>query len=218
MKIAATAFVLLVIAVWASSPETVAADGRSISNVNGAVHASSGEVYDTISTVNGGVRLDSNVTAEEARTVNGGIVVGSDSRVGKVSTVNGSVQLDEGASITREASTVNGGIRLANRTRVGGDVSTVSGEIDLRGAEVGGSLRTVNGDIDLTDGARVRGGIHVKKKNDSGWSWGKDKPVKVSICSTCVVEGELRFDRPVELRVEQGAKIGKVTGDEVRRL
>jgi hypothetical protein len=33
-----------------------------------------------------------------------------------------------------------------------------------------------------------------------------------------VVEGELRFDRPVELRVDQGAKIGNVIGDSVKRL
>jgi hypothetical protein len=33
-----------------------------------------------------------------------------------------------------------------------------------------------------------------------------------------VVEGELRFDRPVELRVEPGAKIGKVIGEDVKRL
>jgi hypothetical protein len=63
----------------------------------------------------------------------------------------------------------------------------------------------------------VRGGIHVKKKNDSGWSWGKNEPLKVHICSTCVVEGELRFDQPVELRVDNGAKIGKVIGDSVTR-
>ena len=37
------------------------------------------------------------------------------------------------------------------------------------------------------------------------------------ICATCVVEGDLRFDRPVELRVESGAKIGKVIGDHVTR-
>ena len=37
------------------------------------------------------------------------------------------------------------------------------------------------------------------------------------ICSTCIVDGELRFDRPVELRVDDGAKIGKVIGDNVTR-
>ena len=79
--------------------------------------------------------------------------------------------------------------------------------------EVGGQIVTSKGDIELTDGARVRGGIHVKKNNGNNWGWGKDEPLKVHICSTCVVDGELRFDRPVELRVDDGAKIGKVIGD-----
>ena len=63
------------------------------------------------------------------------------------------------------------------------------------------------------------GGIYVKKPKGSNWSWGKDQDerVKVSICSTCVVDGELRFERAVELRVESGAKIGQVIGDDVLR-
>jgi DUF4097 and DUF4098 domain-containing protein YvlB len=217
MKVAAAVFVVLVVAVCTSSPESVAGDGRSVSKVNGSVRAEAGEVYDSVSTVNGKVTVGAGSTVDEAETVNGQIVVENDAKVGTLETVNGSLEIGEGVTVAREASTVNGGVRLANRARVGGDISTVSGEIELRGAEVGGSLRTTNGDIDLKDGARVRGGIHVKEKN-GGWNWGKDKPIKVYICSTCVVEGELRFERPVELRVEQGAKIGKVTGDEVKRL
>jgi hypothetical protein len=75
------------------------------------------------------------------------------------------------------------------------------------------------GEIELTDGTRVRGGIHIKKPSDSNWSWGKEDedPPKVHICSTCVVDGELRFDRAVILHVEDGARIGKVIGDKVTR-
>ena len=36
-------------------------------------------------------------------------------------------------------------------------------------------------DIDLKDGARVLGGIHVKKRNDDNWSWGRDEPVRVLV-------------------------------------
>ena len=93
----------------------------------------------------------------------------------------------------------------------------MSGEIELRGAEVGGLVSTRNGDIDLTDGAHIRGGIHVKAKSDGGWNFGRDEPLKVHVCSTCVVDGDLRFDRPVELRVDSGAKIGKVIGESVTR-
>ena len=136
-------------------------------------------------------------------------LIEDDVKLGSASTVNGSLKIGEGVTIARQASTVNGGVTLANRSRVGGDVSTVSGGIEIRGAEVAGKLITVNGDIDLTDGSRVLGGIHIKKNGGTNWGWGgKDMP-EVHICSTCVVEGELRFDRPVELRVDPGAKIGR---------
>ena len=108
-------------------------------------------------------------------------------------------------------------VSSASRARVGGDVSTVSGGIELHGAEVAGKLITNNGDIDLTDGARVLGGIHIRKNNGSTGAGARTDTPEVHICSTCVVEGELRFDRPVELRVDQGAKIGTVIGDEVER-
>jgi predicted acyltransferase (DUF342 family) len=209
---------LVVFVAWAGSPVSLAADGSNLTSVNGAVEASPGTTYDTVSTVNGQVRLGRGAIANEAKTVNGQLVVEDDVKLGSASTVNGSLRIGEGANIDREASTVNGSVSIGNRSRVGGNVSTVSGEIELRGAEVGGSLTTRNGDVDLQDGARVRGGIHIKEKSSgSDWGWGKDKPIRVHICSTCVVEGELRFDRPVELRIDDGAKIGKVIGDDVKR-
>lgn len=205
---------------WSLDPAKVlaASDGSSITAVNGSVTAAPGKTYDTLSTVNGAVHVGSGVTANEAKTVNGHIEIENDAKVGNASTVNGSLRIGEGVTIEHEASTVNGSLSLAKRAHVGGDVSTVSGAIDLEGAEVGGSLTTRNGNIDLTEGAHVRGNIVVKKKNDSGWNWGKDEPLKVHICSTCVVDGELRFERAVELRVDTGARIGKVIGNEVKRL
>jgi len=197
--------------------ESTAADGRSLSKVNGSIRAEPGQLYESLSTVNGNVRVERGATADEAKTVNGEIVLERETRIGSVSTVNGSLQIGEGAAVSREASTVNGNVSLAQRSRVDGNVSTVSGEIELRGAEVNGTLSSVNGDIDLTEGARVRGGIHIRKNRQSNWNWGHDDPPRVFICSTCVVEGELRFERPVELRVEPGAKIGQVIGDAVIR-
>lgn len=201
---------------WAGSPVSHAGDGNDVTAVNSSVRANDGQSYDTLSTVNGDVRVGRGAMANEARTVNGSITIEDDARVGEASTVNGSLNINEGVEIAREAHTVNGDIDMRRRSRVGGDVATVSGDIELEGAEVGGELRTNNGDIELTDGARVRGGIYVKKSK--GWSWSKtDDPVKVHICSTCVVDGDLRFERPVELRVDSGAKIGNVVGDDVRR-
>jgi len=220
MKLVACCMVVLIAwFAWAGAPVSYAGDGNNISAVNSSVKAAEGQTYGTLSTVNGDVRVGRSATADEAKTVNGSITLENDARLGEVSTVNGSVNISEGVAIERNAHTVNGDVEMDKRSRVGGEVSTVSGDIELEGAEVGGQLRTVNGDIELTEGAHVRGGIYVKKPKGSSWGWGKDKDerVKVSICSTCVVDGELRFERAVELRVESGAKIGKVIGDDVLR-
>jgi hypothetical protein len=164
------------------------------------------------------VHVRSGATVETTHTVNGEIELESDAKVGNAHTVNGELEIGAGATVTGDASTVNGGVRIAQRGTVGGTVSTVSGGIELNGAEVRGMVSTVNGDIDLTGGARVRGDILVKKPNGD-WSWNKghEDPVKVHICATCVVEGDLRFERPVELRVDKGAKTGKVIGETVTR-
>lgn len=204
---------------YTASQVSIAGEGRDISSVNGEVNASPGETYDTLSTVNGDVNVGRGASANEAKTVNGNVRLEADTKVGEASTVNGSLHVGDGANVTREASTVNGSIDVGRRARIGGNVSTVSGNIEVTGAEVTGRLETRNGDIRLEDGARVHGGILIQKKNDNSW-FGKDEerdPVKVLICATCVVDGELRFDRAVELRVEPGAKIGKVIGDKVSR-
>jgi DUF4097 and DUF4098 domain-containing protein YvlB len=214
MKLNAT-LALACIALVATSASSSAAD--SISKVNSSVTAEAGQSYDSLSTVNGDVRIGRGASAESAKTVNGSITIEDNAKVGKASTVNGSLEFSESVAIATDASTVNGSVTLDKRASVGGNLSTVNGDIDLKGAEVKGLLSTVGGDIDLTDGARVLGGIHIKKPNSSGW-FQKEERISVHVCSTCTVNGELRFDRPVTLRVESGAQIGKVVGDDVKRL
>lgn len=210
-------FAFVAVVALAGSPVLMAGDGRNISSVNGEVKASAGETYGSLSTVNGGVHVASGVTADRAKTVNGEIEVENNAKLGELSTVNGSLDIGDDVAVERNASTVNGEIEVGNRSRVGGNVSTVNGEIEINGGEVVGQVITTKGDIDLANGARVRGGIHIKKNNGTDWGWGKDEPNKVRICSTCIVDGDLQFDRPVELRVDAGAKIGKVIGDQVTR-
>jgi hypothetical protein len=218
MKLAVCiAAVLVALVVWNGGSISLASDGHNLTSVNGSVRAAAGTAYETVSSVNGEVRMEHGATAEKARTVNGAVRLESEVRVGSASTVNGSLDVGEGGSISHDASTVNGGIRLARGVHVGGDVTTVSGDIELDGAEVGGGLTTNNGSIELDGGAQVRGGIHVKQNSQWGWGSGKHRPIKVHVCSTCSVEGELRFEQPVELRVDDGGKIGKVIGDSITR-
>jgi DUF4097 and DUF4098 domain-containing protein YvlB len=217
MKIAlVTILAVFALVAW-SEDSASSSGGRDLTAVNGSVTAEAGQSYDTVRTVNGAVRVSRGASAETAKTVNGSLVLEDDTKVGTASTVNGSLRIGAGAAVEHQASTVNGGIALAKRARVGGDVSTVSGDIRLDGAEVTGKVITRNGDIELSDGARVHGGIHVQE-NQGGWNWnGKEKPVTVNVCGTCVVDGDLRFDRAVELHVESGGKIGRVIGEQVVR-
>jgi cytoskeletal protein CcmA (bactofilin family) len=218
MRYATFAAVLVALLAWAGARSSLASDSPNVTAVNDSVEAAAGQTYDSVKTVNGNVLVRSGATVGSAHTVNGEIELERDAKAGDVNTVNGSLTIADGAAVARDASTVNGEVRIASRSRVGGNVSTVSGEIELSGAEVGGKVTSVNGDIDLTNGARVRGDIVVRKPN-GGWSWGNgnDDLVKVHVCATCVVEGDLRFERPVELRLDNGAKVGKVIGDKVTR-
>jgi DUF4097 and DUF4098 domain-containing protein YvlB len=206
------------VALFATTATVSAADTRSITKVNSSVTAEAGQSYDTLNTVNGNVRIGRGASANVAETVNGSITIEDDAKIGTASTVNGSLVLGEGVAIAKDASTVNGGVKLEKRARVGGNLSTVNGDINLKGGEVNGRLTTVAGDIDLTEGARVEGGIHIEKPRGTNWFQKKEERISVHVCSTCVVNGELRFDRPVTLRVDSGAKIGRVIGDDVKRL
>jgi cytoskeletal protein CcmA (bactofilin family) len=75
---------------------------------------------------------------------------------------------------------------------------------------VSGQLQTVSGDITVGAKSHVRGGIHVEKPH--GISWGRVKTPRIVIGPNARVDGELRFDRTVELFVHPTATIGRVTG------
>jgi hypothetical protein len=78
--------------------------------------------------------------------------------------------------------------------------------------EVGGQVRTVSGDITIGARSRVKGGILVEKSQGIRFNWGKKRTPRVVIGPNAVVEGELRFERAVELFVHPSARIGKVSG------
>ena len=215
MKVAAVSIVsALALVLWSSQSVSGSANGRDLSAVNGSVSAEPGQTYDSVHTVNGAVRVGRGAIVEAAKTVNGALTIEEEARVGTASTVNGSVVVGKRATVSRDVSTVNGAMVVEKQARVDGDVSTVSGAIRVDGGEVSGKLITRNGAIDLSDGARVRGGIHVHEK---GKGWGSDRRIEVNVCATCIVDGELRFDRPVELHVENGGRIGQVVGADVTR-
>ena len=75
-------------------------------------------------------------------------------------------------------------------------------------------MRLVNGDITIGNGSHVHGGILVEKNKGIQIGWGSSKPKvpRIIIGPNAIVDGELRFERKVDLYVHTTAKVGTVIG------
>ena len=210
----ATLFAIVLPAALCFATAQAHEQGGSISKVNSGITAEAGERYGDLETVNGGIRVRDRAVAGDVETVNGGITLGDDAQVRSVSTVNGGISAGERVRVAEDAETVNGGIRFDFNSRIGGEVSTVNGGITLKQTEVGGQLSTVSGDITIGAKSVVRGGIHVERP--TGLQFGRQRTPRIVIGPNATVQGTLRFDREVELFVHPSAKIGAVSGTQVR--
>lgn len=199
-------------------PALALAQPKSIDKVNGAIRTESGVAYGDLETVNGSIRIASAASAQSVETVNGSIVIEDEARVGSAEAVNGSITAQAGAVVEGKLETVNGSIILAQAATVGDRVETVNGGIRLNGASVGGGIKTTNGDIEVLEGSRVQGGILMRKPGSSWFSTSKPRVPKVTIGANSVVEGDLVFEREVELIVHPNAKIGRVIGATARTM
>ena len=193
----------------------VTSDGGGTHSVNGSIRVKAGQKSDDASTVNGSIHIDDNATVTEAQTVNGSIGVGAHASAASLHTVNGAITLGAGASVAHAVSAVNGTLTLNEAASVGGALDNVNGHIFLKAAHVGGEIKTVNGDIDVGSNSHVDGGILVEKAASNFFSffrWGDDAMPRIVIRPGAVVQGNLRFERPVRLYVSDRATIGPVTG------
>ena len=188
--------------------------GGDISRVNGGITADAGNTYGNLDTVNGGISVRKGATAEDVETVNGSITIDDDASLSSVSTVNGGIRAGERVQVARGVETVNGGIRFDFNSKVGGDIGTVNGGITIKQTTVGGKLRTVSGDITVGAQSLVEGGILVEKPHRI--SWGKSRIPRIVIGPNATVNGDLRFEREVELFVHTSAKVGPVSGATAR--
>jgi DUF4097 and DUF4098 domain-containing protein YvlB len=188
----------------------VTATERGASTVNGSIHVPAGLHSGALGTVNGSIHIDDNASVGSASTVNGSIDMGAKSSANSLSAVNGGIVLGSDARVSGGATTVNGEMSLKSGAEVGGALRNVNGHITLNGAHVAGGLRTVGGDIDITGPSRVEGGIHVEKSG--GWFNLDTRKPRIVIGPGAVVDGELRFDRDVQLYVSDKATVGSITG------
>ena len=194
--------------------ETDDHEGRDRSRVMGGLNADEGETVGDMETVNGGISVEERAHAGSLQTVNGGIDVEDDAEIKDASTVNGGIELGQRVRVAGDLETVNGGIRVDFLSKIGGDVGTVNGGITVRQTDVGGRIRLVNGDVTVGAKSHVHGGILVEKNKGIDFGWGNRKPrvPRIIIGPNAIVDGELRFERKVDLYVHTTAKVGTVIG------
>jgi DUF4097 and DUF4098 domain-containing protein YvlB len=189
------------------------AKGQDISKVNGSISTESGQVYGDLDTVNGSIRIDDGVQADDVETVNGSITTSDNANLKSAETVNGSINLGENAQVQGNVGTVNGAISIGKRGIINENLSTVNGRILVLESQIKGDISTVSGDVTVGANSHVYGGILVEKPSGNwGWSWGKQTPPRIIIGPNARVDGELRFEREVELLIHSTAKTGKITG------
>ncbi len=183
--------------------------GDASHRVNGSVHVSTSQPLGSAETVNGSIHVDADAKVSNAATVNGSIQLGARASAASAKTVNGDITLDAGSHVTGDVVTVNGALSLREGADVAGGVRNVSGSIELQGAHVGGRISTVAGNVTIQGPSRVDAGLLVQRP--SGISISADVP-RIVIGPGARVDGELRFERDVQLFVSDQATVGTVTG------
>ncbi len=100
---------------------------------------------------------------------------------------------------------------LAEGADVGGTLSNVNGKITMTGAHVAGGIKTVGANMSITGASKIEGGILVQKPSSELLHFGEDVP-RIVIGAGATVQGDLKFERKVELYVSDKATIGTVIG------
>lgn len=186
-----------------------------LNTVSGDIEIDSKVVAGNANTVSGDIEGDDDVQLGNLQTVSGDIKLDQRARVGSAQTVSGDIRFGEGAQLA-SAETVSGDVFIANGGRVAKGVQTLSGSIGLVATQVGGDVVTYTGNVTVGIGSHVRGGLTVRKPNNSGIQIlnvrVKARPPRIIIGPNARVDGPLRFEHPVKLYVHSSAKTGAITG------
>jgi DUF4097 and DUF4098 domain-containing protein YvlB len=183
---------------------------RSLNTVNGAVVVGTDSTVDgNAKTVNGSVSIGQGSSVRHVETVNGKISLGAGASANSIEGVNGNIEIGADAEVAGDVETVNGRVLVGEDAVVDGLVAAVNGQIRLEGATVG-ALENFSGGMVLAEGSRVLGELRVRKPRGSD----ADEPVLVEIHADCEVAGPLVFERPVQLRIHESARVGEIRGAE----
>lgn len=184
------------------------------STVNGSVTVGrNATVTGDLGTVNGTIRVAEGAKTGALSTVNGTVDVADNATIASAETVNGAITLENGVTVEEGLGTVNGAIVAGRGSKVGGDLEAVNGELELHGVTVQGAVSNVNGGMLITEGSHIAGDLVVERPSGSL----EDKPPRIVIGPDSVVEGTLRFERPVRLYIHQSATVGPIRGAEAIR-
>lgn len=199
--------------------KTVAEDGAktpnsNFSSVNKSLRVGQNAEVGDLDAVNGSIRVGAGSVVGKIDSVNGGIAVENGVRAVSVESVNGGIHLEAGVVIERDVESINGAINMRDGGEIGGDVSSINGQIRLNDVKLNGSITTHNGKIELQGDTEVLGEITVKKSRNHGGFFKRDKPTVISIGPNVVVQGDLYFEKSVELQVDKSATIGEIRGEE----
>jgi hypothetical protein len=198
-------------AVVAFSGCGVSNDGDGSTKINGSITVPAGKPPGAVATVNGSIHVDDNAAVTSATTVNGSVHLGDHATATSLNSVNGSIALGAGAHVSGSASSVNGELNLGDGAEISGSLSNVNGKITLTAAHVGGGIKTVQGSMSITGASHVEGGILVEKPSGEMMQILNNVP-RIVIGPGATVQGELRFERTVQLFVSDKATIGTLTG------
>jgi hypothetical protein len=186
-------------------------NGDESTKVNGSIEVPAGRQARAVATVNGSIQIDDNATITSATTVNGNVHLGNHAAAASLNSVNGSIILGAGAHVSGSASSVNGELNLKDGAEISGSLSNVNGKITLTAAHVAGGIKTVNGSMNIAGASHVENGILVEKPSSELLQMAREVP-RIVIGPGATVQGDLRFERTVQLFVSDKATIGTVTG------
>lgn len=188
----------------------------SLTTVSGDLRLDDGAGAGNATTVSGDVDGGQGVQLKDVETVSGDVELGHQARTGAITTVSGEVRVGTDSHLAA-VQTVSGDVFVDRRGQVARDIDTVSGAVGLVGSRVGGDVVTVTGNITVGIGSHVRGGVRVRKPNQtSGVSviniGLKPPPPRIVIGPQAVVDGALVFEHPVKLYVHRTARTGAIQG------
>jgi DUF4097 and DUF4098 domain-containing protein YvlB len=209
---------------------------RNIDTGSGSVELSPGASSGRIDTGSGSVRMGADAQARVIDTGSGSIRLASGARTEAIDTGSGSIRGADRVLIDGDIDTGSGAVELGSGSTVRGNIDTGSGSVELTGVIVEGKIDTGSGDITLIDcqlrddlvstrgevklegSTHVGGDLIIRKSKCWGFCWGENEPTRVVVGAGASVAGEIRSERETELWVHQSARIGKVSGAEVKRF